>query len=75
MITIHEKIPSVSVKMSEVSEPSDSFPMTRKHSSLVNNGLPAQKGEDDDQSLPGHTTISGIRLNIPSLSTNISCRQ
>lgn len=74
MITIHEKIPSVSVKMSEVSEPRSSFTLTRKHKSLVNNGLLAQKGKGNKNS-PGHTTISGIRLNIPSLSTNISCRQ
>lgn len=73
MIITHEKIPSVSVKVSEVSEPRDTFPLTRKHRSLVNNGLPAQK--EEDKNLPGHTTISGIRLNIPSLSTNISCRQ
>lgn len=71
MITIHEKIPSVSVKMSEVSEPRDT---KREHRCSVNNGLPAQKGEDN-KNLPGHTTISGIRLNIPSLSINISCRQ
>lgn len=47
MIIIHEKNPSVSVKMSEVSEPRDSFPLTREHRSLVNNDLPAQKEEDD----------------------------
>lgn len=49
MITINEKIPSVSVKMSEVSEPRDSIPLTRKHKTSVYIGLPDQKGEEDNK--------------------------
>lgn len=50
----------------------DSFTITREHRNLVNR---SEGSRSKTLSLPGHTTISGIRLNIPSLSTNISCRQ